>query len=77
MTIGKLFSQSDFFEGLGLSAVIKITRFLSLLCGYLSRKCAEAANSVSVWARHLDRAADSGLRLPAVWQQFLNAAVHV
>ena len=32
---------------------------------------------VSVWARHLDRAADSGLRLPAVWQQFLDAAVHV
>jgi hypothetical protein len=35
------------------------------------------ASGVSVWARHLDRAADSGLRLPAVWQQFLNAAVHV
>jgi serine/threonine-protein kinase HipA len=33
--------------------------------------------TVSVWARHLDRAADSGLRLPAVWQQFLDAAVHV
>lgn len=29
------------------------------------------------WARHLDRAADSGLRLPAVWQQFLDAAVQV
>ena len=33
--------------------------------------------SVSGWARHLDRAADSGLRLPAVWQQFLDAAVQV
>ena len=32
---------------------------------------------VSVWRRHLDRAADSGLRLPAVWQQFPDAAVHV
>lgn len=32
---------------------------------------------VSVWRRHLDRAADSGLRLPAVWQQFSDAAVHV
>ena len=31
----------------------------------------------SGWARHLDHAADSGLRLPAVWQQFLNAAVQV
>ena len=35
------------------------------------------AKFVSGWARHLDRAADSGSRLPAVWQQFLNAAVHV
>lgn len=32
---------------------------------------------VSGWARHLDRAADSGLRLPAVWEQFLDAAVQV
>jgi hypothetical protein len=32
---------------------------------------------VMVWRRHLDRVADSGLRLPAVWQQFPDAAVHV
>jgi len=32
-------------------------------------------SSASVWARHLDRAADSGLRLPAVWQQFFDATV--
>jgi hypothetical protein len=34
-------------------------------------------STVSVWARHLDRADDSGLRLPAVWQQFLDATVHL
>ncbi len=32
---------------------------------------------VSGWARHLDRAVNSGLRLPAVWQQLLDATVHV
>jgi hypothetical protein len=38
---------------------------------------AKAENFVSVWARHLDRADDSGLWLPAVWQQFVDATVHV
>ena len=35
------------------------------------------AYAVSGWARHLDRAGDSGLRLPAVWKQFVNATVQV
>ena len=32
---------------------------------------------VSGWARHIDRAAKSGLRLPAMRQQFPDATVHV
>jgi DNA helicase-2/ATP-dependent DNA helicase PcrA len=42
-------------------------------------QCFEALRryAVSGWARHLDRAADSGLRLPAVWQQFPDATVHM
>ena len=30
--------------------------------------CEKRMKNVSGWARHLDRASDSGLRLPAVWQ---------
>ena len=39
------------------------------------RKLPLGAIASYVGARHLDRVADSRLRLPAVWQQFLDLAV--
>ncbi len=41
------------------------------------RSSASGKSNVSVWARHLAHTDDSGLRLPTVWQQFLDATVHV
>ena len=58
----------------------QIEAFLELLAGHGVTQLVDVRTvprSVSGWARHLDRAADSGLRLPAVWQQFLDAAVQV
>jgi hypothetical protein len=37
----------------------------------------QVRRTVSGWARHIDRAFDLGLWLPAVREQFVNATVHV
>ena len=69
--------QIDLAKGVLSIPMTKNGKPHSLPITPMMREILERRCLVSVWARHLDRAADSGLRLPAVWQQFLNAAVHV
>ena len=54
----------------------KSVRFMDWRTGQM-RAGKIVAITVSVWARHLAHTDDSGLRLPTVWQQFLDATVHV
>jgi hypothetical protein len=44
---------------------------------HMAQVSQKGSSFVSGWARHIDRAFDLGLWLPAVREQFVNATVHV